>query len=237
MAIYNQPYNQEFARREFVESGEDWLMRHLAGQLTTVLDVGSNIGEWTRMTREFNPAAEIHTFEIVPDTYRKLLANIPIDDKIVPNGFGLSDKPGTIDIKYCTTFDAVSTYLTELAVENFEWRTGIAITGDQYAHSRRLDRINFLKLDVEGAEGLVLAGFKETIESNRVGIIQFEYGFANVLSRFLLVDAYRLLAPLGYQIGLLGPTGIEFRDYILTHETFVAPNYVAVHPSHMHLFP
>jgi len=236
MAIYNQPYTQEFARREFIESGEDWLMRKLAGQLGTVLDVGSNIGEWTRMTREFNPDAEIHTFEIVPDTYRKLLANIPIDNKIVPNGFGLSDQQGTIDIKYCTTFDAVSTYLTELAVENFEWRTGLTMTGDQYAHSRRLDRIDFLKLDVEGAEGLVIDGFAETIASNRVGIIQFEYGFANVLSRFLLVDAYRKLTPYGYQLGLLGPNGVEFRDYMLTHETFVGPNYIAVHPSHMYLF-
>jgi hypothetical protein len=232
MIIYNQPY----ARNEFNGTGELWLMQHLAGRLNTVLDVGSNIGEWTRMTREFNPLAEIHTFEIVPETYRKLLTNITIDAKIIPNGFGLSDRQGTIDIKYSTTFDVVSTYLTELIVENFEWRTGLAMTGDQYAYSRRLETIDFLKIDVEGAEGLVLDGFKDTIAANRVGIIQFEYGLSNVLSRFLLIDAYRLLSPLGYSIGLLSSNGIEFRDYTLGHETFAGPNYVAIHPAYMHMF-
>jgi len=229
-------YTKEYARNEFIINGEEWLMRHLAGRLTTILDVGSNIGEWTRMAREFNPLAQIHTFEIVYDTYVKLLTNITIDSNIIPNGFGLSDQQGTIPIKYCPGFDAYSTFLQEMAVKDQEWRTGLAFTGDQYAESRNLGQIDFLKLDVEGAEGLVLDGFTKTLETGSVGIVQFEYGYANVLSRFLLIDAYRKLTPFGYAIGLLTPTGIKFKTFNLLDEDFKGPNYVAVHPAYMGLF-
>lgn len=229
-------YNTQFARAEFLEHGEDWLLRHLNGRLKTILDVGSNIGEWTRMARELHPDAEIHTFEVVPETYRRLLQNIPIDSKIIPNGFGLSDKPGILPMKWRKDFDAVSTHLVKLRVDGFEWRDGIVFTGDDYVKSRRIDYIDFLKIDVEGAEGMVLGGFKNTLLEGRAGIIQFEYGLDCIITKWMLIDAYELLTPLGYRLGKLTPQGIQFHDYALYHETFNGPDYVAVHESKLNWF-
>jgi hypothetical protein len=229
-------YDQQYAQGEFALHGELWIQTKLAGKLNTVFDVGSNIGEWTRMTRQLQPQAEIHTFEIIPDTYRKLLKNIPIDDKLVPNGFGLSNTAGTLRMKHRLDYDAVSTYLEELAVENFEWRSGLTMRGDDYVESRRISYIDYLKIDTEGAEGLVLEGFSETLKQGKIGIIQFEYGYAAILSKWLLVDAYRLLTPLGYKLGRLTAQGIMFHDYALYHETFNGPDYVAVHSSKLDYF-
>lgn len=229
-------YNEEYARKEFAIHGEDWILSKLSNQLPVIFDVGSNIGEWTKLAREFNPDSEIHTFEVVPETYRDFLRNVKLDSKIIPNGFGLSNECGVMNMKWRKDYSAVSTHLAELAVENFEWRSGIVYTGDQYVNSRRIDYIDYLKIDTEGAEGKVLEGFKQTLNEGRVGIIQFEYGYAAILSRFLLIDAYKLLTPLGYVIGKLTPGKVEFTNYALYHEDFQGPDYVAVHKSRIDLF-
>lgn len=231
-----QVYDREYAQSEFALHGELWMQEKLAGKLNTIFDVGSNIGEWTYMARQHQPQAEIHTFEIIPNTYRKFLKNIDIDDKIVPNGFGLSNQAGTLDMKYRPDYDAVSTYLHDLKVDGFEWRKGLTMTGDQYVDSRQIDYIDYLKVDTEGAEGMVFEGFNETLRRGKVGIIQFEYGYAAILSKWLLVDAFRLLTPLGFHLGRLTKDGIMFHEYALYHETFNGPDYVAVHASKMEYF-
>jgi len=229
-------YNEEYARKEFSIHGEDWILSKLSGNLNTIFDVGSNIGEWTKLARELHSDAEIHTFEVIPETYREFLMNVKIDNKIIPNGFGLSDECGIMQMKWRKDYSAVSTHLAKLAVENFEWRSGIVYTGDQYVDSRRIEYIDYLKIDTEGAEGKVLSGFKKTLSQQKVGIIQFEYGYASILSKFLLVDAYEMLTPYGFILGKLTPGRVDFKEYALYHEDFQGPDYIAVHKSKIHLF-
>lgn len=231
--MHPTPYDTEYARQEFNDHGEDWLLFHLQDKLTTIFDVGSNIGEWTKMAREFNPLSKIHTFEIVPETYEKLLYNLRDYNNIITNGFGLSDEIGCLCVKYRPDCDTVCTYLPDLEVENSSWISGLVFTGDVYMESRRLPYVDFLKIDVEGAEGKVLEGFQETLKQGKVGIIQFEYGRASILSKFLLVDAYNMLRPLGYKLGRLGRGWVNFKDYHLLDEDFNGPDFVAVHESQM----
>jgi Methyltransferase FkbM domain len=85
-----------------------------------------------------------------------------------------------------------------------------------------------LKVDVEGAEGAVLQGFKTALAERRIDVVQFEYGFQNIFSRFLLLDFYRLLEPHGYAVGKLYPDGVCFKSWEPKDEDFYGPNYVAV---------
>jgi hypothetical protein len=59
-------------------------------------------------------------------------------------------------------------------------------------------------------------------------VIQFEYGYANALSRFLLRDYYTLFDAYGYRIGKIYPKRIEFKEYDVEDENFWGPNYIAV---------
>lgn len=231
-------YNTEIARHHFAIQGEDWLLQSLSNagvSVNTVFDVGSNCGEWTRMAREFFPHAEIHTFEIMPEVYRKLLDNGVVDSKVFPNGFGLSDHVGTMGVKYCPVNDRLNTHLVMMypgadSSMPFEWRECLVFTGDTYIKAQRIPNLDILKMDVEGAEDLVMKGFSETMKTSPPGLIQFEYGFANIVSRWLLLDSYELLTPLGYVMGKLSAQGIAFRDrFDLNDENFLGPNIVAVH--------
>lgn len=230
-------YSSEYAQYEFSIHGEDKLLAHLAGKLDVIFDVGANIGEWTKMSRIIHPNAEIHNFEIIPETYKKMINNIILDNKIIPNSFGLSDNNGILPIKFVQDFDALSSYIFELHNnESDKIINGLVFKGDSYVNSREINYIDYLKLDVEGAEGKVLAGFTETLKSEKIGMIQFEYGYACVYSKWLLMDAYKLLNPLGFNLGKITQHGIEFHDYHHTKEDFQGPDYLAVHNSKMHLF-
>ena len=101
-------------------------------------------------------------------------------------------------------------------------------SGDEYLREQAIERIDFLKLDVEGAERLVLQGFAQTLEAGRIDVIQFEYGKVAILTHFLLKDFYDVLEGKGYAVGKLFPDHVDFRAYKLEDEDFLGPNYVAV---------
>ncbi len=222
-------YNREYALSEFDAHGETWIQNRFNNQFNTIFDVGCNIGEWTNMTRQYQPNADIHMFEVMPDTYRKMLSNIELDNKMIPNSFGLSDSAGPIPMKYKTSYDALSTSILDLRLDDSEIRTGLTMTGDQYVDSRQIEQIDYLKIDTEGAEGKVFKGFENTLKAGKVKVIQFEYSFICVLTKWMLIDSYKFLEPLGFKLGRLKKDRIEFHDYTLTDENFIGPDYIAVH--------
>ena len=225
----------------FYISGEAQLLQQLSHfNFKTVFDVGSNTGEWASLARATWPTAEIHTFELVPQTFSTFLASGTLDSAMMPNSFGLGNKCGLVDYKHCFEDSRLCTQLVEmspgtLSNVTYEWRKGLVVDGDSYVASRQIESIDFLKIDVEGSEPDVLKGLYNSLQQERIGLIQFEYGTANILNKFLLLDYYQMLQPLGFELALLSADGLSWRDYILTHEDFRGPNYVALHRSRQDL--
>ena len=101
------------------------------------------------------------------------------------------------------------------------------ITGDEYVARQDLGRIDFLKIDVEGAEHRVLNGFAETLAQTAIRCIQFEYGAFSIDTKVLLRDYYEILQA-RYVIGKIFPTYVDFRDYDWTDEDFRFSNFLCV---------
>lgn len=78
----------------------------------------------------------------------------------------------------------------------------------------------------------LLAGFVESFAANRIGIVQFEYGPKNIVSKFLLMDFYRFFERHNMVVGKIFPTYVDFRNYELSDENFYGPNYLAVRREH-----
>jgi len=225
-------YNQSYAEHEFAIHGETQLHEKLRQHnMRTIFDVGCNIGEWSRMTRRYHPVSDIHLFEIVPQTFSKLISNNMLDANMFPNSFGLSDKLATVDLKVVADNDRVSTSVLNLAHDNSFYLTGLGVPGDTYCQMHNISQIDFLKIDTEGHEYRVLEGFHSMLQQEQIKIIQFEYGYISILTKKLLVDFYELLTPLGFEIGKLTPQGMQFKNYQLWDEDFKGPDYIAVHKS------
>jgi hypothetical protein len=59
---------------------------------------------------------------------------------------------------------------------------------DDYCSERGVQRIDLLKLDVEGHELDVLQGAKRMFQEQRIGMVSFEFGGCNIDSRTFVQD-------------------------------------------------
>lgn len=209
-------------------NGENWLLNQLARfRPSVVFDVGANVGDWSMLARNALPESQLHSFEIVESTYSVLRERLAGNAGVVLNNFGLSDKSGTITMHL---YDGTSELTSHVAYPHGRYREVICPVrrGDEYMQERGIERIDFLKIDVEGAEHLVLHGFGAMLEGGQIDVIQFEYGKVNIITHFLLRDFYEFFESRGYLVGKLFPDFVDFRPYELEDEDFLGPNYVAV---------
>lgn len=210
------------------KNGERWLLGVLGTEpMRTVLDVGANVGEWSLLAAAAFPNATIYSLEIAPSTAATLRERTAAVSRIKPFAHGLADHTGTMTVRFnpvATAHTTFTEYPHGWVGERVECRV---MRGEEFLAGEGIQGVDLLKLDVEGAEHLVLRGFGSVLSARRIRFIQFEYGRVNVLTRFLLKDFYELFAREGYVVGKIYPDYVEFRDYDLGDEDFLGPNYLA----------
>jgi FkbM family methyltransferase len=210
------------------KNGERWLLETLRDEpIRTVLDVGANVGNWSLMAAEIFSQSAIYALEIVPDTAGELRARVAGQNRINCFNLGLADHTGTLAINYHPSASAHSTLTDYPHSWTGERLDCPVMRGDEFLAREGIVGVDFLKLDVEGAEHLVLRGFDKLLRERRVRFVQFEYGRVNILTRFLLKDFYQLFAANGYLMGKIYPDHVDIRDYDLGDEDFLGPNYLA----------
>lgn len=208
-------------------NGERWVLAQLVAlKPKRIFDVGARLGEWTGIARTYHPDAEIHGFEISPavrEDYRRRFSD---DPGVIAPPLGLLDHVGTVDIH----FDADVTYLTSPVYAPTPKAVPIPVpvtTGDAYLQDRQIDAVDFLKVDAEGSDYAVLRGFETSLRAGRIPLIQFEYVIAAMHARRYLKDFYDYLGDLGFVVGKLYRSGVNWGDYDHVEENFLGLNYIA----------
>jgi FkbM family methyltransferase len=218
---------------DFFKNGEaDVLKKLCVFEMSVVFDVGSNIGDWASIANEYLQPATIHCFEISERTFETLSRNLHGNQYIL-NNVGLSNISGKVVYKDYGPDSGVNTLILDVNYHDASTKPflkeGAVITGTEYCMERNIGRIDFLKIDVEGAEYLVLEGFAEYLKNKAIRVIQFEYGYANGDAKYLMKDFYKLLEGFGYKIGRIRQDKVEFDKWTYRHNDFNSgPNYIAV---------
>jgi hypothetical protein len=103
-------------------------------------------------------------------------------------------------------------------------------TLDNYCCHAGIERIDLLKVDVEGHELDVLAGGRQMFERGRVSIVMFEFGGCNVDSRSYWRDFYSWFEAVGMSVYRVTPSAFlrELRRYREIDEQFRTTNFAAV---------
>ena len=224
-AVENQ-YNWEFDL-----NGESLtLERALREHGGDVFDVGANVGQWAKQALPRLNGRSLHWFEAVPAIFRELQANLAGDPRVQINNQALGNEIGEIEFDYCHESPEVSSRYTSAWYQRttVERVTVPVTTGDDYCAARGIDRIAMLKVDVEGMEYEVLAGFTAMLQNRRFSVIQFEYGLGYIGARRYLKDVFELLSECGYDVFRQFPDGLERFLYREADEDFRARNYVAI---------
>lgn len=230
--LYRKAYNN--LNYDMSTNGEFSLLRKLAKfDFETIMDVGANKGDYTLACLNNFVDARIHSFEIAPATFLKLTSNIS-SDRAKLNNFGLSNKDGSFILNFNRDDDGSSSLVEGSNIHGGNWERIEApvIRGDDYCQSEGIKSIDLLKIDVEGAEHMVLDGFSRNFEDGLVSTVQFEFGMVNIYSKYLLKDFYEFFGKYGFTLGPVMPQGVDFKEYNTRDEDFQGPpNFFAVHTS------
>ncbi len=130
-----------------------------------VLDVGTNIGEVILNIAKKNIKGKIYGFEPVDYNYEKLLTNISLNNfsNIIVNKLALSDKKETLFYQEKKGHSGGISMNKEVRNGN-NYKAIESLTLDEFVKEKRLEKIDFIKVDIEGFEMNFLQGAKETIK-------------------------------------------------------------------------
>ena len=216
----------------FKKNGEKYLLDSLAKQsVRTVFDVGANIGDWTTLAGKKINGAKFHLFELSESTFKTLSSSFDGCENVVTNNLALSNSKGKIQYQDYGKDSGLNSILEDTSYHKMRsvLKDSTSTTGDEYCRENGISHIDFLKIDVEGAEHIVLEGFAEMLGQQAIDLIQFEYGYTHGDAHFLIKDFYNFFHKFGYKIGPLKKKGVIFMDFNYKLNEFNSgPNFVAV---------
>jgi FkbM family methyltransferase len=169
-----------------------------------VVDVGANIGCHAVSYANSNPDLAVWAFEPQKKLFNILEKNVKansLEDRVKTYNFGLGHK--AMNTQLC----AMDTVYDPHRQGHNKGGLGIGEGGEDI-EIRTLDSMNlpgldFLKIDVEGAEGLVIQGGAETIRKYRP-IIFFEHTFQTINPKVVGLDhvptPFEVLVKMGYKV-------------------------------------
>ncbi len=142
-----------------------------------VLDVGANIGVHAIMMSRL--AKKVYSFEPTGESFQHLKENIALNnaDNITPILKAVSSKNGTATFHLFSSENAEWNslrYRETPSVKPATERTVSTITLDTFAEEQGLEFIDFVKIDVEGAEKEVLMGASNLLKKHSIKALSFE---------------------------------------------------------------
>jgi FkbM family methyltransferase len=141
------------------ERDESELIASVTREDAVCIDVGANVGYYTLLVASLAPRGHVHSFEPVPRNFHLLSTSVLLNgfDNVVLNCCAVGNKDGHTSF----TVSKDSAYSSFLDTQRRASETTITVpvtTLASYCQDRGLPRIDFMKVDVEGAEKLVLEG-------------------------------------------------------------------------------
>jgi FkbM family methyltransferase len=217
------------------ESFLNELFSFLAGPLT-LFDVGGNIGEYSKIliTKATNKRINysLHIFEPTRSCFTLLKEKYGSNNNVYLNNVGVSNSSEEAYIYYDSEKSGfASLYQRDHSIHNvaLDKKEMISLIRlEEYIEKNHIDKIDFMKIDIEGHEISAFIGMGKYLNSDFIKVIQFEYGGVNVDSKTTLRDSYKVLESAGFIICKIMKRGIEVRPYKIQMENYQYANYVAI---------
>lgn len=193
------PYMTSFFQGQVFEGAHCW-------------DIGTERGWFTLlMARLAGPSGRVEAFEPFPDNFRRLQANVGLNSyvQVHTHQLALSDTVG--EQTFVLPEDGLSVqadflegctgvgYLTDTVQSGVNTINVATSTIDNHMQQQGLTRLDFMKIDVEGAEIAVLRGGAETIKRCQP-VIVIEYNeLTQQRAGYTTADLDALVESYGYE--------------------------------------
>jgi FkbM family methyltransferase len=167
-----------------------------------VLDVGTSIGQYTLLASGIvGPDGRVHSFEPDPVTYQWLSGNVKRNNlqNVTTNQLALGGEPGALQLYIGSPENIGTTSLRPQYNHSGRSVSVDVVPLDSYLERAGVQRVDFIKIDVEGAESLVFKGAPKLLAKHPTIIIEFEesnqkrFGSSCAeLAQVLLNNGYKL---------------------------------------------
>jgi FkbM family methyltransferase len=205
-----------------------------------VFDVGANVGSFSKLIlSSFNYSDKliVHCFEPSKKTFELLKQNVVQSKNIHLNNFGFGKEKGEFQLYYDKEGSGLAS-LTKRKLDylniDFSKSEKVKIdTVDNYCNKNNIDKIDLLKIDVEGNELNVLAGTEKMFKNKKIKMVSFEFGGCNIDTKTFFRDYYFFFNDLGFRIFRITPSGFLFLVTLYNEflEQFSTTNFLAIHNS------
>ncbi|MBA4189772.1 MAG: hypothetical protein C0467_17445 [Planctomycetaceae bacterium] len=245
--IYHEP-NQRNGRSAFRRNGkasftseqkERDLVDALVRPEMVVFDVGANVGDYTELfSRSVGPGGRVFAFEPIASTFGRLKERMAKPGhenvRVFQNAIYSTDGEVTFNV-FPDEYSGWNSIGKPEMLDPKTHKNIVPFAGSQTAVSRSLDsfceqhgigRIDFLKVDVEGAEKNVFRGAEGLLCRNAIGFIQFEIS-AKMLEGMKATarETFDVLSEFGYECRKIregGSLGERVVDSDAFYDNFVA---------------
>ena len=230
------------------EVTEQLLVRNFVKPGMVVFDVGSNVGDYSVLFSKIVGAkGKVYSFEATESTYNKLKQRIiqekcrnvsafhnavysenkQIEFNEFPEDYSVWNSIGTPKM---LNPDGSGEYVPIIKTEVVD-----AISLDSFCQQHNIEKIDYLKIDVEGAEWDVLQGASELLKNKTVEFIQFEISqkMLEGLNRNAK-STFEILNKNGYECHKISPNG-EIGEEVSDSNSFYE-NYIAFPSLPVHFF-
>lgn len=179
-----------------------FILKHVKRGMS-VLDVGANIGFFTTMFAGLvGDSGRVIAFEPVNDSFLKLSSAVRLNQQdayVELHNVAAAASDGTCQLSY----DVDSLNMGGISMQLLGSETQHRVT--QKARTMRIDDVvgdrpvHFIKMDIEGAEGLALAGAARTMTANRpVILMEFNEAQLKQVSGMSARELFERVAELGF---------------------------------------
>lgn len=180
------------------------------------LDVGANIGEHTLYVAKRAPRGRVFAFEPVAELFARLETNLRLNDlsQVTPVRAAVAEVEGEGEILVPKVrwvdgtiwHEGVMTPLAghEQAGERERVRL---LTLDRYAAEVGLERVDLVKMDIEGAELRALEGGRELLREHRPAMILEVNARTTAGAGYEVGDLFGFVRALGYRTYAIAPAG------------------------------
>ncbi len=158
-------------------------------EVRVILDLGANVGQTAQQYRAAFPKAMIYSFEPFESTFRILSQNCRGDGRVEPHRLAVADVSGARPFYF--NADSVTGSLlpssataTRVLPDSLIKPVGSVdvptTTLDDFCSGHAIDRIDVLKMDIQGGELMALQGASRMLESKAIDLIYTEVVFVEL---------------------------------------------------------
>jgi FkbM family methyltransferase len=224
--------------KNLINSGEFKVIQKCIDSNQVIFDIGANVGAWSQAVLKHCPTVKLHSFEPALPTYQQLLKNCAYRMQVSHlyfNNIALSNQESLQ--KFCfysdkpnwSTFYRRSDIEAQYQLSSPQFIPVLQTTLDLYCQRHKIERIHFLKIDVEGSELDVLQGASDYLKRGKIDYVQFEYGGSYRNARITLKQIFEFLTRFQYSFFKINPNHLEYiPEFVPSSENFEYSNFLAV---------